>query len=451
MRPLTLLLLALLSTNGWSSEPLRVVTTIKPIHSILSGLMAGTRAPELLINDHQLPYGYRLNREQQGDIQQADLLVWVGPELEKFMLEPIQQLSTNTTLLTLLDNEEIKVLPARWSESARDPLFWLDSRNVLILSDELARALIRLDPAREPLYLKNRRQLLTRLAELDRYLEYGYRGLKSGIGMAYHDTLQYFEQAYALKIRGVIAQSPTHPVSGLSLLENRVKLTSGDYSCLLTEQQMPLNELPLLTRGVSLNIGKLDSFGSTLPAGEELYFQLMKSNTQTIKRCLKYEQPASAVSPVAVQPVSLSPQIGGKFMLRDHKGRLFTDEDLLGTFSLIYFGYTFCPDVCPTSLGTLSSALNLLGEKGQRIQPYFITVDPARDTAEVLDTYVAYFHPRLIGLTGTQSMIDQVAKAYRILYERVVDPSRAADEYLVDHASGTYLMAPDGTFITKFA
>jgi len=446
----TLWVLLLIASSSWADAPLKVVTTIKPIHYILSGLLAGSTPPQLLVDGAQLPYHYRLSEPQKKSIQQADLIVWVGPELEKFMLEPLQQLNANTTVLTLLDNEEIKVLPSRWDESKRDPFFWLDSRNIIILTDELARVLMKVDPERKALYERNRHQLLLRLARLDRNLEYGYRGLKSGIGMAYYDTLQYFEQAYALKIRGVVTQSPTTPVSGLSLLQSHAKLASGDYSCLLTEQQSAMEQLPILTQGVQLNITPLDSFGTTLESGTDFYFELMKYNTSAIKQCLQFEN-----SPISLPPDSdqapLSSGIGGKFMLRDHHGKLITDQDLLGKFHLIYFGYTFCPDVCPTSLITLSSALNQIGELAEQVRPYFITVDPTRDTPEILNTYVTYFHPTLVGLTGTQAMVDRVAALYRIQYEKVEDPSRAADEYIIDHSSGLFLMAPDGKFITKFA
>lgn len=442
--------LLLASFNGWGDGPLHVVTTIKPIHSIISGLMEGTRSPDLLIDQQSIFDHGPLSNHQQQQLQRADLFVWVGPELESFLANSIGTLSPRTVILTLLDNPEIKVLQTRGQEKQRDPYFWLDSRNMIILADELAKALMRIDPERTALYQKNRQTVLQRLSELDRGLEYGYRGLKSGIGMAYYDTLQYFEQAYALKIRGVVTTSPTTPVSGLSLLQNRAKLASGIYSCMLTETGMPTPELGLLTDGVTLNIGVLDSLGTKLSPGPELYYQLMEHNTKTIKTCLRYEEQAllNAPQPEAVTPPS---RIGGKFMLRDHHGRLFTDQDMHGKLHLIYFGYTFCPDVCPTSLITLSSALNQLGEQAEAIQPYFITVDPARDTAEALKTYVSYFHPSMIGLTGTQAMTDRVAKLYRVKYERVIDPTRAPDQYIIDHSSGLYLMAPDGTFITKFA
>ena len=457
MRLLSLFVLLIFSSTTWSGEPLRIVTTIKPIRSILSGLLAGTRPPELLVDNQQSPYTVTLSRSKQHTIRDADMVVWVGPELEQFMVKQIEQLGPKTTLFTLLDNEEIKVLQSRWNKGKRDPFLWLDSRNILILTDELFRALIKLDPERRSLYENNRRNLLSRLAELDRRLEYGYRGLKSGIGMAYYDTLQYFEQAYALKIRGVVAESPTTPVSGLSFLQSRAKLKSGDYSCLLTEQQIDPDDLSLLTNEITLNIGLLDSFGSKIDAGEDHYFKLMEQNTATIKQCLKYvddsiaEEVAKEVIQNSTSNSTTTSYIGGKFMLRDHHGKLFTDQDMLGAFHLVYFGYTFCPDVCPTSLLTISSALNKLGDDAKQIQPYFITVDPARDRPEALNTYVNYFHPTLIGLTGTQSMIDRVARMYHVKYEKVIDESRDPDQYIMDHSSGVFVMAPSGEFITKLA
>ncbi len=441
MRPTLLSLFSLLllvSPLSWGDAPLKVVTTIKPIHSILSSLLEETAPPRLLVEGDQLPYQVKLSESQQQTIQQADLLVWVGPELEQFMAQPMLQLTQATTVLTLLDNEEMKVLPSRWNPNRRDPFFWLDSRNVIILADELARALMRIDPERRRLYERNRHRLLT-------------RGMKSGIGMAYYDTLQYFEQAYALKIRGVVTQSQTIPVTGLSLLESRAKLHSGDYSCLLTEQQNPMEHLALLTRDIQLNITPLDSFGTQFKPGSDLYFELMKQNTDAIKKCLKYENSPHSLAQLVEEPLITS-GIGGKFMLQDHNSEVFTDQDMLGKLHLIYFGYTFCPDVCPTSLIALSAALNQLDEQElKQIQPYFITVDPTRDTAEAMRQYVEYFHPSLIGLTGTQAMTDRVAKLYKVKYERVEDPTRDPDQYIIDHSSGLYLMAPDGSFITKFA
>ncbi len=138
--------------------------------------------------------------------------------------------------------------------------------------------------------------------------------------------------------------------------------------------------------------------------------------------------------------------IGGPFTLEDGNGKAVTDKDFRGKYMLVYFGYTFCPDVCPTTLNELADALDHLGAKAERLQPIFITVDPKRDTPEVVKQYAAAFSPRLIGLTGTSEEIAQVAKAYRVYYaEHRTGPG--PNDYSMDHSSILYLMGPDGRFI----
>jgi protein SCO1/2 len=139
--------------------------------------------------------------------------------------------------------------------------------------------------------------------------------------------------------------------------------------------------------------------------------------------------------------------VGGPFALVDGDGRAVTDRDFRGKYMLVYFGYTFCPDVCPTSLNTVSDALDRLGSKADKIQPLFISVDPARDTPQVVKQYAAAFGPRIKGLTGTPAQIETVGKAYRVYYKEHRTGSGPGD-YTMDHSSVLYLMGPDGAFIT---
>lgn len=149
--------------------------------------------------------------------------------------------------------------------------------------------------------------------------------------------------------------------------------------------------------------------------------------------------------------VSGSSRIGGPFALTDHTGKTFTAANLLGHYSVIYFGYTFCPDVCPTELQTLSQALDLLPpDTLAKVQPLFITVDPERDTTEVMARYVKAFHPKLLGLTGTPAEIAAAEKAYLIYAAKVPAKDGAANNYLMDHVSLLYVMGPDGKNITHF-
>jgi protein SCO1/2 len=146
--------------------------------------------------------------------------------------------------------------------------------------------------------------------------------------------------------------------------------------------------------------------------------------------------------------IQASVDIGGPFELIDQHGKPVTDKTFRGQYMLIYFGYGFCPDVCPTELSNMASALDVLGTKAKNVQPIFITVDPERDTPEFLADYVANFHPRLIGLTGTPEQVKAAAKAYKVYYAKATKPGET--DYLMDHTSFVYLMGPDGRFLSLF-
>lgn len=148
------------------------------------------------------------------------------------------------------------------------------------------------------------------------------------------------------------------------------------------------------------------------------------------------------------QSSSSSAQIGGPFALIDTSGKTVTDQTYRGKWLLIYFGYTFCPDACPTALNNISVALEKLGPDANKIQPFFITVDPKRDTPEVMADYLKSFDPRILGLTGSQTQTDSVAKAYRVY---VAPQKSGGDDYLVDHSAYLYLMNPQGKFVNVIA
>ncbi len=160
--------------------------------------------------------------------------------------------------------------------------------------------------------------------------------------------------------------------------------------------------------------------------------------------------PAASDGPAPAQPVATAPQpVGGPFSLTDHTGQPVSDDDFRGRYMLVYFGFIFCPDICPTELSTMVRAIRALGPAGDEIVPMLITIDPARDTPEALANYVSLFDERLIGLTGTDAEIAEVADAYRVFYARV--PSEADSEhYLMDHSAFVYLMGPDGQNVAVF-
>lgn len=139
---------------------------------------------------------------------------------------------------------------------------------------------------------------------------------------------------------------------------------------------------------------------------------------------------------------------GSRFILTAHDGRTVTDEDFRGQHLLVFFGYTHCPDVCPTSLMTVARVLELLGDQARSVQVLFITVDPDRDTRTVLADFIPYFDPRIIGLTGSKDMIDRVVKGYRAKYTQV--PGDTDGSYTIDHTASLFHMGPDGEYLGRF-
>jgi cytochrome oxidase Cu insertion factor (SCO1/SenC/PrrC family) len=140
--------------------------------------------------------------------------------------------------------------------------------------------------------------------------------------------------------------------------------------------------------------------------------------------------------------------IGGDFELVDQDGRVVTEEDFAGRLMLVYFGYTFCPDVCPTSLQTMGAALEQLGEDAGDVAFVFVTLDPERDTVAQMKAYVSLFEPEPVGLTGTPEQVAAAAKAWRVYYR--LQNEGGDEDYLVDHSSFVYLMDRDGRYVAHF-
>ncbi len=139
--------------------------------------------------------------------------------------------------------------------------------------------------------------------------------------------------------------------------------------------------------------------------------------------------------------------VGGPFALVDQNGQPKNDKDFRGKVMLVYFGYTYCPDACPTTLQALSGMLDLLGNQASKVQPVFISVDPARDTPDQLKAYAANFHDGIAYLTGTQDELKKAEGEYHIYVAKV--PQAGTDDYLIDHSSIIYVMGTDGRYLAE--
>jgi protein SCO1/2 len=163
---------------------------------------------------------------------------------------------------------------------------------------------------------------------------------------------------------------------------------------------------------------------------------------------LRLAYPSSRHTEFEVPPAS---EIVTRYLLQDHDGRTVTDQDFRGRFQLLTFGYTSCPDVCPTTLAEMAALLKALGDSAARVQPLFVSVDPERDTPAVLKGYTGLFDKRILGLTGTPALVRGVADNFKVRYEKVREAGAPPESYTVDHSAGMILLGPDGRFLARFA
>jgi protein SCO1/2 len=144
--------------------------------------------------------------------------------------------------------------------------------------------------------------------------------------------------------------------------------------------------------------------------------------------------------------------VGGPFTLVDTSGKTVTDKDFRGRYMLVFFGFTHCPDICPAELQVISAALAALGPKAEKVVPIFITLDPERDTPEVMGDYVKNFGADFVGLSGSPEAIAEAAKAYRVAYQQFEYKGKDGNYgYSIDHSALLYLMGPDGQYVTHFS
>jgi protein SCO1/2 len=432
----------------------QVLVSSKPVHSLVAGLIEGVGEAALLIDGTEDPRVYRPDAADRERIRNADLLIWVGPELEPGLAAALAQAPPPGRVAEVLGNDELKILPARADADLRDPFFWLDSRNMLILLDALGRLLSDLDPQHAAHFERNRRRLQSAIAGIDRTLEFGYRDVSGVPVVTYHDTHRYFAQAYAMNLVGTVADPlGVDGQDTARLLKLRSLIADAGVACLFTERAFAEPHLALVLAGTNVNPVELDSLGSDLAPGADLYVELMRRNFERIAQCVRPAGGTTAAPSQAPRPdvADFPDRVIPRYLLADQYGRSVSNRDFQGQLQLIFFGYTYCPDVCPTSLAVMAQALRLLGEDAEQIQPIFITVDPQRDTPALLAEYVAYFHPRMLGLSGSPEVTRRIAELFRARYARVPAHNGDPERYTMDHTSSLYLLGRDGEFITKLA
>lgn len=305
IRPAIIVLAALLSLPdpATAAEGPRVVASIKPIHSLAAGVMAGAAIPRLLVQGGGSPHSYALKPSDAAALTAADAVFWIGPELEMFLAKPLSALAGKARVVALAGAAGAALLPMRrggaWEAdehehendhhdeaAARDPHLWLDPRNAQAMTDAIAETLAAIDPTNSVLYRANAAALHERLGELDRTLAEMLAPVRDRPFVVFHDGFQYFETRYGLAGVGSLTLSPERQPGPRRLIEIREAIRDRGAVCVFAEPQFDDRLMRTVAQGTPARVGSADPLGAALADGPELYFQLMRNVAAALRDCL---------------------------------------------------------------------------------------------------------------------------------------------------------------------
>jgi len=281
----------------------QVVVSIKPIHALVAGVMQGVGEPQLLLKGGGSPHGYVLRPSEALALSRADLIIWVGHQLETFLEKPLKTLGQNARQLELGEVLHSQLLPLRelgnWEKHAHDeaaehaedvemnPHLWLNPLLAKQVVAQTAATLAEIDPFHQQQYRKNAEQLQTRLDDLHHHLEEKLAPVKTIPYVVFHDAYQYFESVYGLNAVGSITVDPERQAGARRILEMREKIQRLNARCVFSEPQFEPRLLATLIEGTGARTGILDPLGSELPAGPESYFLLLNQLADDLLRGLQ--------------------------------------------------------------------------------------------------------------------------------------------------------------------
>ena len=279
----------------------KVVASLKPLHSLVAGVMAGLGEPGLLIEGGGSPHGASLRLSQARALSKADLVFWVGAELEGALVKPIAALAGGARVIALAEAPGLTLLEAReggsWvahdegpgeaaADGSRDLHLWLDPDNGRRIIDLAAQALSEADPANAALYGRNAAEMTARLEALDRELAARLAAVRRRPFVVFHDAYQYFERHYGLSAAGAITVNPERSPGARRLREIRGKIDELGVVCLFSEPQFEPALVDTVIQGTAARTGTLDPLGAGLPAGPEAYFELLRGLAGALTTCL---------------------------------------------------------------------------------------------------------------------------------------------------------------------
>jgi len=296
------LLLLVLSRGPHAEDGSWAVASTKPIHSLLAGVMAGVGSPGLLLRGRVSPHDYAMRPSDAALLEDARILFWTGPALERFLERPLAALDDSTVAVALLPGEGLTALALRptgiWEpgssrpvaagepDAALDPHFWLDPKDAVVVVGRMARELARLDPDHAKRYAENAADLEGRLGALDAELAALYAPVANRPFLVFHDAYQYLEARYGLAGAGALTLEPDQPIGAATLGAIRGWLAEHPGACVFREPQAPDEAVAALVADTGARIAELDAEALDLEPGPELYFDLMRKLATAMTACL---------------------------------------------------------------------------------------------------------------------------------------------------------------------
>ena len=299
---ITIILTLSIALPSRAADTPRVVVSIAPIHSLVAGVMAGVAIPELLVKGAASPHSYMLKPSQMSALQRADLIIWNGEGVESFLPRTLRSLSNGPRVLKLAALPGITLLPSRvggvWSDEEQgrqhehhqgdiDGHLWLDPNNAKVIVTALAAALSEIDPARAVQYRHNSDGLLLQLNQLAQALDVMLAPVRTVPYLLFHDGYHYFESRFHLNAVGAISVDPERKPGAKRMRELTNMIQQRQVRCLFSEPQFPAATVQTLIAGSGVKSAVLDPLGSTLPAGPELYFKMMRGLGKSLAGCLQ--------------------------------------------------------------------------------------------------------------------------------------------------------------------
>lgn len=285
------LLLAAFMPALTSADDIRVAVTVKPLHSLVAGVMRGVADPALVMAGNASPHHYSLRPSERRALANAELIFWIGPELETFMPRILHSIDPSTETVALIDAPDLVQLTARsrghhsHAHARTDPHIWLSAHNARALVDEIANSLIALDADKADHYEANRQRLRKRISQTDAAIRHKLAG-KTSPYLSYHDAYQYFEQAYGLNHAGFVNSGDEVNPSARYVQQLRRTIRDQQIHCLVYEAPNRPALVDTLIKDFDMNIMELDAIGLRLSAGEDTWFEILHNLAETYAACL---------------------------------------------------------------------------------------------------------------------------------------------------------------------